>query len=137
MMKPKLYAAVHSHEYGTSVRLFLFSPTKEIPMPSEEELVSHLKINFQPELGQTLDICESNDVVDVDAAMGRADSPIDQRKHEYVVRGGDKCFFCGAADLEGARFEKDAHLVRQRVVCLACGAEWTDVWGLVEVEEVS
>ena len=134
MRLPKLYALVHQHEYGVSVKLFLFSPTKKLPMLTEAELVKHLKIDFDPDKGETLDICEADDMIDLDAAMARAESPIEQQKHEYVVHGGVRCVVCGSGDIEGTSFDTDAGLARRRVACHACRAEWTDIYGLVDVE---
>ena len=133
---PKLYAAVHHHANGMAVRLFLFSLTKQTPMLAEEELVKHLKINYRPDKGESLDICDANDMIDLDAAMGCVDSPIVQKKHEYVVHGGVKCLFCGSDDIEGSSFETDTGLARQRVACHVCWARWKDVYGLIDVEEI-
>ena len=136
MQLPKLYAAIHQHEYGMSVKLFLFSPTKDTTMLAEEELVRHLKIDFDPDKGETFEVCDASDMVDLDAAMGRVDSPIEQKKHKYVVHGGVKCLLCGSDDIEGSSFETDGGIARQRIACHACGARWRDVYGLVDVEEI-
>ena len=138
MMKmPKLYAVVHRHEYGVSVKLFLYSPTKEMPMPSEEELVRHLKIDFDPGKGESLDICDANDMTNIDEELGRVDTAVEERRHQYHLNDGAKCLFCRSATIEGESFEVTSGLARRYVRCPDCGARWRDVYGLVGVEEIT
>lgn len=137
MQMPKLYAAVHQHEDGITVRLFLFSPTKEMPMLAVDELVKHLKIDYQPEKGETLQVCDANDMVNIDEKLGRVDVVMEERKHQYHLNDGAKCLFCLSEAIMGSSFEIDAGLARRDVTCPACGAEWKDIYGLVNVEEIS
>ena len=61
-----LFVAVHHHDYGTSVYLFRYTPTEEQPVPPEREIVSRCDIDFEPDKEEWIDICEADEIVDLD-----------------------------------------------------------------------
>jgi ribosomal protein S27E len=136
MKMPKLYAAVHQNAYGISVKLFLYSITEEMPMLEVAELVKHLKIDFEPDRDETLDICDANDMVFLDEVLGRVDSELEQKKHEYLDHEGVRCVLCGSEQIEWSSIETDAGHTWRDVRCPVCGAAWRDIYGIVEVQNL-
>lgn len=53
--------------------------------------------------------------------------------NKYVLDGGCECPFCGSTQIEGREVEVMAGSAFQEMSCLACGAEWDDVYHLVGV----
>lgn len=46
---------------------------------------------------------------------------------------GDGCCNCHDYAIDGGPFEQDGVFVTQNVWCMACGAEWTNVFKLVNI----
>ena len=53
---------------------------------------------------------------------------------EYVERGGIRCPFCSSDQIEGGSFDYEGAQVWQKISCLSCGEEWTDVYELRRAE---
>lgn len=57
-----------------------------------------------------------------------------QRMTKWLASGGGKCPACGGEDCAGGEVTIDAHRATQDAWCLACEAEWTDVYQLIGYE---
>lgn len=53
----------------------------------------------------------------------------------YVLDGGVNCPRCGSLDIAGGFVEVEAGSAYQKVVCMACGKSWKDIYKLVAYEE--
>ena len=53
---------------------------------------------------------------------------------EYIERGDTRCPFCSSDQIEGGSFDCEGAQAWQKVSCLSCGEEWTDVYELGRVE---
>ena len=54
---------------------------------------------------------------------------------EYLEQRGLACPFCGSRDIEGGSMDFEAGEIAQRISCLACNEQWTDVYQLVAVAD--
>ena len=59
---------------------------------------------------------------------------IASKKRHYMNNNGSICPFCDSHNIEGGPFEADGTTVWQNVICNNCGAEWTDIYRLTNVE---
>ena len=57
-----------------------------------------------------------------------------EEKKNYIKSGYAKCPKCKDDNIEGGSVEIDANGASQDVICLACGAEWTDIYKLSDIE---
>ena len=60
--------------------------------------------------------------------------PSEKDVKEYVEKGGTRCPFCSSDQIEGSSFDCEGAQVWQKVSCLSCREEWTDVYELERVE---
>ena len=62
----------------------------------------------------------------------------DEQKQHYIARRGTRCPFCQCEDIEGSSVEIDAGSASQDITCLndKCGKSWTDIYQLIDVEEL-
>lgn len=49
---------------------------------------------------------------------------------EYVAAGGEKCPFCGGADIQGGLDCKEGRHLYIQANCVTCGEIWTDAYTL-------
>ena len=58
---------------------------------------------------------------------------------EYVDKKGAVCLNCESSDIDGGPLmvEEEEGKAYRTVSCLNCGSEWTDVYKLIEVIEVT
>jgi len=52
---------------------------------------------------------------------------------DYVKHGGSYCPVCRSDSLEGESYDYGVGVVYQSVLCLSCGARWTDGYTLTSV----
>lgn len=58
-------------------------------------------------------------------------------KKEYIVSNGVFCPYCRSYDIEGQiGFEMSDTGITQNVECNNCHKKWTDIYRLVDVEEM-
>jgi hypothetical protein len=60
--------------------------------------------------------------------------PADPEVRSYIDEGGSRCLKCHDNDIDGWHVEVDAGGAWQHIVCNNCGAEWNDIYELVDVE---
>ena len=60
----------------------------------------------------------------------------EKQKAEYLKAGGVCCPYCGSGDICGSHVEIEYACCFQNIRCSTCGKEWTDIYKLVNVEEV-
>lgn len=58
----------------------------------------------------------------------------DEQKKEYVENDGCYCPYCSSSNITTTDLLENN---RQPVICYNCKSEWTDVYALVGVEEIS
>ena len=56
----ELYVAVYHHEYGVDTWVFRFEPQGELKYPSPRKVAKRFNINFEPHLGETLELIAVN-----------------------------------------------------------------------------
>ena len=59
----------------------------------------------------------------------------EEARQQYVQDGGVHCPYCGSADIEGSSLEVDGGSTIQKIYCLDCDREWTDVYQLTGIIE--
>ena len=59
MMKER-YVAIYHHEFGVDSWVFDYVPTKELPVPSVKRVVEYFNVNYEPWLGETLELVMAN-----------------------------------------------------------------------------
>ena len=59
-----------------------------------------------------------------------------EQKQYYLEHYGVRCPFCHDEEISGGQWESDAGTCWQNVHCHQCGQEWTDIYNLVDVEEI-
>ncbi len=60
----------------------------------------------------------------------------EKEKKDYISKGGVGCLFCGAHDMEGGFVQTDTGSAWQKVGCNECGAGWTDIYKLADVDNI-
>ncbi len=58
----------------------------------------------------------------------------DPMVQEYLKAGGTRCPKCKSDDVDGGFVDVDSGGAWQHIVCNNCGAEWNDIYKLVDVE---
>ena len=55
--------------------------------------------------------------------------------HNYVLRGGITCPYCGSAMISGEDCDFNAGEMYQNIGCNACSSRWTDKYVLTNILE--
>ncbi len=55
----------------------------------------------------------------------------------YTAQGGGCCTVCGSGDLRADGMEMDGPVAWQPITCLACGAEWNDLYRLQGYDDLT
>jgi hypothetical protein len=55
-----LYVAVYHHEFGVDTWVFCYEPKGKRQHPSPRKVAEHFNINFEPHLGETLELIAVN-----------------------------------------------------------------------------
>ena len=58
---------------------------------------------------------------------------LEQIAKEYVEGGWAHCPRCKSDQIEGRAFDFEGNEVSQRVVCMDCGLEWSDIYRLTNI----
>ena len=59
-----------------------------------------------------------------------------KQRINYLESKGNYCPYCESEDIEAGHFDFDGNRCRQNVVCNDRRREWTDIYKLVDVEEI-
>ena len=57
-------------------------------------------------------------------------------KKKYIANGGSKCPYCQSRNMSGAKLNTGSTNYWQLITCEECGKEWTDMYTLVDIEEI-
>jgi len=76
--------------------------------------------------------------------LGMLDSPLREidlpaafpKAMSYLQEGGLHCPQCGSEQIEGGSFESSGGSGTQEIGCLKCGAEWYDIFELVNITQI-
>lgn len=58
-----------------------------------------------------------------------------EKAKKYLEQHGLACPFCGSLHIEGGSMDFDAGEITQRISCLKCNEQWTDVYKLAAVAD--
>ena len=56
-----------------------------------------------------------------------------QQQAEYVKSHGARCSYCQSDEIDATEANVDAGTISQRVECLACRKDWSDLYTLTEI----
>jgi hypothetical protein len=102
---------------------------------TEQELDEH-RASYREAVIKAMNIPMSGDLSMLEGGFYGAHSA-PTKASQYVQSGGCKCPSCGSDDITGDSVEIDAGCAKQSVYCSECGAEWTDVYSLSSISDVS
>jgi len=57
-------------------------------------------------------------------------------KNEYLKRDGNNCPHCKSDDMDTHKFQTDGLSACRTITCSECGEEWSDIYRLVDIEEI-
>jgi len=60
-----------------------------------------------------------------------------KQKKDYIKSGYSKCPKCKSDDIDGGMVDIDGNVALQSVSCNECEAEWTDIYKLADIHEVT
>jgi len=55
-------------------------------------------------------------------------------QREKYLQSPNSCPHCGSKDIEGHSHNYEGNYITQDISCLKCGAQWTDIYTLHNVE---
>jgi len=66
--------------------------------------------------------------------MSDAESKWIRSREKHYLKYSNNCPICNSSNIKGDSMQSDATSACQDINCDDCGAEWTDIYGLIEVD---
>ena len=60
----------------------------------------------------------------------------EEQREYYLHHRGNLCPCCHSSNITSGHLDADGDYAWSRVVCLSCGADWRDVYQLIDIEDI-